>query len=275
VIKYFDPTSLKQLKTPVIICVGNNDTLLATAVGNIPFLFNVGSSVKKGVVMDVLYCSDITTTLVSVSQLNACGNRVILDRPDSHIVHKPSGRTVARMHLTRSGLFCLDASPHPSKVFISLAMSLQSLDINDLHRRLGHLAFDECKKLVYRGLIEGVDALHRWQDLCPGCIEGKIHQAPFHISNSVTVNKLHRVHSDLAGPFPFSVHGCKYFVIFFNEFSKKLWVYFMARKSDMLAKFMEWKAMVELQLGCVLQEFQSDNGCYGMIKSKYANQDYN
>jgi len=43
----------------------------------------------------------------------------------------------------------------------------------------------------------------------------------------------------------------------------------------MLAKFMEWKAMVELQLGCVLQEFQSDNGCYGMIKSKYANQDYN
>ena len=134
IIKYFNPASLKQLKTPVVIRVGNNDTLLATAVGNIPFLFNVGNSVKRGVVTDVLYCSDIATTLVSVSQLNVRRNRVVLDGPDSHIIHKPSGRTVAQMHLTKSGLFRLDASPHPSKVFVSLAASLRSLDINNLHR---------------------------------------------------------------------------------------------------------------------------------------------
>src|SRR5258706_8122988 len=164
------------------------------------------------------------------------------------------------MHLTKAGLYHLDASPRPSKVFVSLAASLWSLDINDLHRRLGHLAFDECKKLVYRGLIEGVDALRGQQVFCSGCVEGKIHQAPFHTSNSVTTNKLHHIHSDLAGPFPFSIHGCKYFVVFFDEFSKKLWVYFMVRKSEMFAKFKVWKAMAELQSGHVLREFQSDNG---------------
>src|SRR5258706_12656043 len=74
------------------------------------------------------------------------------------------------------------------------------------------------------------------------------------------MNKLHHIHSDLAGPFPFSIHGCKYFVVFFDEFSKKLWVYFMVRKSEMFAKFKVWKAMAELQSGHVLQEFQSDNG---------------
>ena len=74
------------------------------------------------------------------------------------------------------------------------------------------------------------------------------------------MNKLHCIHSDLAGPFPFSIHSHKYFVVFFNEFSKKLWVYFLVRKSDMFAAFREWKAMMELQLGCVLMEFQSDNG---------------
>lgn len=260
IIECFDPASLKQLKTPVIIRVGNNDTLLATAAGNIPFLFNVGDTVRKGVVMDVLYCPEIATTLISASQLNARGNKVILDGSDSRIIHKLSGETIARMHLTSSGLYRLDASPHPSKVFASLAASLRSLDINDLHRRLGHLAFDECKKLVYRGLVEGVDALRGRQVLCTGCIEGKIHRAPFHVTNSVTKNKLHRVHSDLAGPFPFSVHGCRYFVVFFDEFSKKLWVYFLVRKSDMFAKFREWKSMAELQSGCVLREFQSDNG---------------
>jgi transposase InsO family protein len=76
----------------------------------------------------------------------------------------------------------------------------------------------------------------------------------------VTTNKLHRVHSDLAGPFPFSIHGCRYFVIFFDEFSKKLWVYFMARKSEMFARFKEWRTMAELQSGHLLQEFQSNNG---------------
>ena len=98
VIEYFDPASLKQLKSPVVIRVSNNETLLAMAIGSIPFLFNVGDIVKKGVVTDVLYCADIATTLISASQLNARGNQVILDGPESRIVHKPSGKTVAHMH---------------------------------------------------------------------------------------------------------------------------------------------------------------------------------
>ena len=93
-----------------------------------------------------------------------------------------------------------------------------------------------------------------------GCIEGKIHCAPFHTSESITTNKLHQVHSNLASPFPSSIHGCKYYVVFFDEFSKKLWVYFLVRKSEMFAKFVEWKAMVELQSGHTLRGFQSDNG---------------
>ena len=134
VIQYFDPASLKQLRALVIIHVGNNNMLLATAVGDLPFLFNVGDTIKNSVIRDVLNCMDIATTLISASQLNAHGNRVILDGPESRIVHKPSGRTIACMHLTKSGLYCLDASLCPPKVFVSLATSLQSLNINDLHR---------------------------------------------------------------------------------------------------------------------------------------------
>ena len=160
VIEYFNPASLKCLKSPVVIRVGNNKTLLATAMGDMPFFFNVGNIVRRGIVANVLYCADIATTLISTSQLNACSNKVVLDSSESCIIHKASGNTVTHMHLTKAGLYCLDASPHPSKVFISLAVSLWSLDINNLHRQLGHLVFDECKKLVHRGLIKGVDVLH-------------------------------------------------------------------------------------------------------------------
>ena len=169
------------------------------------------------------------------------------DSLESCIVHKPLDKTITCMHLTKSGLYHLNTSPCLSKVFVSLTKSLQSLNINNLHRQLGHLVFDKCKKLVYRGLVEGVDTLHRQQAFCAGCIEGKIHWVPFHTSDSVMMNKLHYIHSDLAGPFPHLVHSCKYYVVFFDEFSKKLWVYFMVRKSELFAKFRDWKVMVELQ----------------------------
>ena len=77
VIKHFNPISLKQLKAPIIIHVRNNKMLLAMAVGNIPYLFNVGDVVRNGVVSDILYCADIATTLISALQLNACGHKVI------------------------------------------------------------------------------------------------------------------------------------------------------------------------------------------------------
>jgi len=50
IIHYFDPATLKQLKMPIVIRVGNNEVLFATAMGDIPFLFNVGDSVKKGTI---------------------------------------------------------------------------------------------------------------------------------------------------------------------------------------------------------------------------------
>ena len=124
VIEHFNPVSLKQLKALIIICVGNNKMLLAMAVGNIPYLFNVGDIVRNGVVFDVLYCADIAMTLISASQLNACGHKVILDGSESCIVHKPLDKTVACMHLTKLGLYHLNASPCLSKVFVSLTMSL-------------------------------------------------------------------------------------------------------------------------------------------------------
>ena len=240
----------------------SNTRTLILRYGNelVPFLFNVDNTVKKGVIKDMLYCTDIATTLVSASQLNVCGNKVILNSLESHVIHKPSGPTIVFMHLTKSGPYHLNASPCPLKVFISLTAFLQSIDINDLHRYLGHLLFDDCKKPVNRGLVEGFNALCRHQNFCPGCVAGKIHQAPFHTPTSITKNRLHHVHSDLAGPFLLSIHRCKYFIVFFDEHSKKLWVYFMTRKSDMFTKFKEWKAMVELQSGHTLWEFQSDNG---------------
>jgi hypothetical protein len=57
-----------------------------------------------------------------------------------------------------------------------------------------------------------------------------------------------------------SMGGSRYFVTFTDDFSRKLWVYFMKQKSEVFSKFKLWKAEVENQTGRKIKYLRSDNG---------------
>ena len=60
-----------------------------------------------------------------------------------------------------------------------------------------------------------------------------------------------------------------YFVTFIDDYSRKVWVYFMQHKSETFAKFKLWKAEVENQTGRKIKCLRSDNGTeYTDIKFK-------
>src|ERR1044072_4149718 len=54
--------------------------------------------------------------------------------------------------------------------------------------------------------------------------------------------------------------GSRYFVKFIDDFSRKVWVYFMVHKSEVFAKFKVWKAEVENQTGRKIKYLRTDNG---------------
>jgi len=55
--------------------------------------------------------------------------------------------------------------------------------------------------------------------------------------------------------------GCaRYFVTYIDDFSKKVWVYFLKSKGECLEKFKEFKALVETQSKHKIKVFRSDNG---------------
>jgi hypothetical protein len=54
--------------------------------------------------------------------------------------------------------------------------------------------------------------------------------------------------------------GHMYFIIFIDDFSIKVWVYFMWHKLKMFAKFKLWKAEVENQTGKKVKCFGANNG---------------
>ena len=51
-----------------------------------------------------------------------------------------------------------------------------------------------------------------------------------------------------------------YFVIFIDDFSRNVWVYFMRHKSEMFVRFKLWKVEVENQTGEKVKCLRTDNG---------------
>lgn len=64
---------------------------------------------------------------------------------------------------------------------------------------------------------------------------------------NVTKGILDYVHSDMWGSpsTPDILGRCKYFITFIDDYSKKVWLYFLKNKSDSFATFKEWKTAVK------------------------------
>ena len=72
---------------------------------------------------------------------------------------------------------------------------------------------------------------------------------------------MERVHLDVCGPFSTaSTAKHKYYVIFFDDYSRKYWVFFMQKKDQTFTKFCEFKALVEKESGKKVRALRSDNG---------------
>jgi hypothetical protein len=99
--------------------------------------------------------------------------------------------------------------------------------------------------------------------ICVGCVLDKHHRDNFDKRSSWHASSpLQLVHSDLCGPLSSpSFSGCKYFLTFIDDFSRRSWVYFLKLKSKFFDKFLAYKALVEKQLGHQIQRLRTYNGC--------------
>jgi transposase InsO family protein len=57
-----------------------------------------------------------------------------------------------------------------------------------------------------------------------------------------------------------SFSGCKYFLTFIDDFSRRTWVYFLKLKRKVFDKFLAYKAVVEKQYRHQIQNLRTDNG---------------
>jgi hypothetical protein len=99
------------------------------------------------------------------------------------------------------------------------------------------------------------------EGICKGCAQGKNMKNPFPSSDNKAKGALDIVHSDVCGPMSAtSLSGYVYYVSFIDDFSRKIWIYFLKAKSEVFNKFKEFKALVENLFKKKIKILRSDNG---------------
>jgi hypothetical protein len=93
---------------------------------------------------------------------------------------------------------------------------------------------------------------------CDSCQLGKGNALPFSSSTHITLAPLELIHTNLWKSPVSSLSGCKYYIIFVDDFSRYTWFYPFHKKSDVCECFFKFKVLVENQFTCKIKSLQSD-----------------
>eukprot|EP00253_Pinus_taeda_P020292 PITA_20292 len=195
---------------------------------------------------DIMYVPGLKN-LVFVAMLEDRGYDVIFSKGKAFLRHIATGQ-VKSIGVRVKKLYKLEVED--CATLSTKANKVQSRYIDELwHKRLGHLHHGALKVMhqistgLPKGTLEQVDT-------CKGSTLGKYTKASFHNKDSRAQANLDRVHSDVCRPFSTaSTAKHRYYVIFVNDFSSKCWILFMQKKDQTFAKFCEFKALVEKDIG--------------------------
>ena len=107
------------------------------------------------------------------------------------------------------------------------------------HNRFGHLNFQDLELLSEKKLVHGMHIENMHEKInCDTCNQAKLCSLPFpQKAHRVTKAVPELVHTDVCGPMNVkSIAGNRYFVTFIDDYSRKIYVYFMQTKNQVATK---------------------------------------
>ncbi|KAJ9557373.1 hypothetical protein OSB04_011987 [Centaurea solstitialis] len=116
------------------------------------------------------------------------------------------------------------------------------------HLQLGHMSFHGMSELSRRGLLGGDKVVEL--EFCEECVYGKQKRGRFMSGKHTTKGPLDYIHSDLRGTARVtSIGGASYMLTIIDDFSRKVWSFFLKHKGDIFSIFRYWKVIIEKQSG--------------------------
>lgn len=247
---------LTNQKEPSIktIKVANDKTLAVKCTGQVELdVCDEGGQCRKVLFQNVLYVPELATNLISVSQIIKNGGQVKFNKKGCVILNKYN--TIVATAVLINNMYRLNM--YSGHAYIS---EVEENDAYLWHQRMGHLNFNDLNKMIEN--TKGMKTLKRKENLtCITCLEAKQTRLPFQNKGTRATKLLELVHSDVCGPMETESLGkAKYFLTFTDDYSKKVFVYFLQKKSDVIDKLKEFMKYVENQLECKIKCLRTDNG---------------
>ena len=244
-------SSLEEFDGGVVL-MGNDNACKTRGIGMIRLKMFDGTI---RVLTDVRYVPDLKKNLISLGTLDSKGYKVTIEGGILKVVR---GALVAMKGTRKGNLYFLDGSTVTGRVAVS--NSSDGSDTSRLwHMRLGHTGEKALQILVRQGVLKGAQTGKI--DFCEHCVLGKQTRVKFGTAIHQTEGILDYVHTDVWGPTRnSSLGGRHWFVTFIDDFSRRVWVYTMKHKDEVLDIFLSWKQMVETQTGRKIKKLRSDNG---------------
>jgi transposase InsO family protein len=240
------------------ITLGNDHLVKVQGKGTVPILTK--QNVKKDI-CNVYHVPDLKHNLLSVGQLIEKGYKVLFEGASCKIYdRKPSRKLISEIYMTPNRMFPLTLrTANLSQPYAQSASTLNETMV--WHTRFGHLPFQSLSLLQKNSMVKGLPIFKEQIPPCESCILGKHKRTSFPQSSNQAKQHLELVHTDLCGPMQTeSIGGSFYFLTFIDDFSRKIWIYFLRHKSETFTKFKEFKAEAEKQSGKFLKVLRSDGG---------------
>jgi transposase InsO family protein len=137
-------------------------------------------------------------------------------------------------------------------------------DIGIWHKRVGHVNLQRLKLMEKQNLVRGLPKFGREEvmsEVYEACQLGKQARHPFLAQTThVSSKPLEMIHSDVWTTKTKSIKGCKYYVNFIDDHTRKVWVYFMKHKGKVFQHFLNFRVMVEKEKGVSIKCLRFDGG---------------
>jgi len=233
------------------VFMGNNNPCKIVGIGSIKM------KMFDGIVRtltEVRHVPDLKRNLISLGELDSSGCKFT---GQGGALKVSKGALVVMKEKINGNLYTLQGKVEMSQAVV--ASKIVEDPTRLWHQRLGHMSEKGLKVLMTRKLLPDLKTLDL--EFCKHCVFGKQCRLKFKVGSHTSKGILDYIHSDVWGPAPtISFGGSLYFVSFIDDYSRKVWVYLLKRKSEVFSMFMQFKASVEKSTGRSIKCLRTDNG---------------
>ena len=238
--------AMSNIKTAIDgehVRVGNNQTLRATAIGDITL--KQKESGKELKLTSVMVVPEFARNLISVGRLTEKGNEFVAGKEGSKL--KNDVGKIMEFETGPDGMAYLIAERVKGvKEVYNVEETVERgeettkrerkeiMDINEAHKKFGHAS----EKVVRKALMaQGITPAGK-MSVCDGCARAKATQKRTNKVTKVAADKAgERLFMDTSGPYTETVGGSRYWFKFVDDKTRKSWDFYGARKNA-ITKFL-------------------------------------